>query len=137
MRVSRPYAYLNLNDKFEQTGGTARIRAILEELSYTAASIPGLKGVILQIEGRRVGTEERPFTGEGFLFRNLHPPVESAWAKRLGPVDALDLFLVAIPDPNEMWALMGPAAQAAIWRRPPGSTRPPLPKDWAAGGITG
>lgn len=107
----RPVVRLNFSRELERIGGTARVGALLDELAYTAASIPGIKGVILEIEGERAGTDEHPFTGEGFLFRLLHPPADSAWARRLAPADALDLFIAAIPDRAEMWKLMGPDAR--------------------------
>jgi len=110
-RVERPYVYLNFSGALEETGGTARVKAILDELAYTAASVRGVKGVILAVDGEQAGTEEHPFTGEGALFRSLHPPVDGPWAARLAPADALDLFLVAIHEPGEMWRLMGPAAR--------------------------
>lgn len=111
LRYARPFVYLNFNAALEQTGGSARVQAILDQISYTAASIPGIKAAILEIEGEQAGTNDHPFTGEGFLFDNLKPPVDGAWVEKLRPADALDLFITAIPNPDDMWKMMGPKAR--------------------------
>lgn len=114
VEVERPLATLDFSRELEQTGGTAKVSAILSQLAHTAASVTGVKGVELLIEGERVGGNERPFTGEGFLFRRLHPPVDGEWAAKLGPAEAFDLFIAVIPDRDKMWRLSGPRARQAF-----------------------
>ena len=111
LRYARPYVYLNFSTAMEQTGGSAKVRAILEQIAFTSASIPGIKAAILEIGGEQAGTNDHPFTGEGFLFDSLRPPVDGPWAEKLTPADTLDLFVTVIPDPDEMWKMMGPAAR--------------------------
>jgi len=112
LKVERPHVILNFSREFEQFGGTSRLNAVLEQLTRTMSSIPGIKSVVLMVEGERVGTEEHPFTGDGALFTNLtmDPAVDSM--KGLSPADTLDLFIAAIPDVDKMWALMGPNARS-------------------------
>lgn len=113
INVQRPHVTLNYSREFEQIGGTARVENILKQLTMTMSSIPGIKSVILQVEGERIGTQEHPYTGEGSLFGNLTPPVDGELAASLGPADTLDLFVAVIPDTEKMWHLMGPKARNA------------------------
>lgn len=115
--VQRPYITLNFSEEFAQVGGTYRVSAIVEQLAYTMSAIPGIKAVILQVEGRQVGTEENPFTGEGLLFDKLTINPAGEETASLGPADALDLFIAVIPDTEKMWAMMGPRARE-IYKQP-------------------
>ncbi len=111
LRVERPHVILDFSREFEQFGGTSRLFAILDQLTRTMSAIPGIKSVVLMVEGERIGTEEHPFTGEGALFEDLtiDPAVDSM--KDLSPADTLDLFIAVIPNIDKMWALMGPNAR--------------------------
>ena len=111
LTVERPHVMLNFSHEFEQFGGTARLHAVLEQLTRTMSSVPGIKSVVLMIDGERVGTKERPFTGEGSLFTNLTIDPDAETTATLGPADTLDLFIAVIPDAEKMWALMGPNAR--------------------------
>ncbi|KJS77902.1 MAG: hypothetical protein JL56_02055 [Desulfotomaculum sp. BICA1-6] len=111
LTVERPHVMLNFSQEFEQFGGTARLHAVLEQLTWTMSSVPGIKSVVLMIEGERVGTEERPFTGEGSLFKNLTMDPAAETIATLSPADTLDLFIAVIPDIEKMWALMGANAR--------------------------
>ena len=111
LTVERPHVMLNFSQEFEQFGGTARLDAVLKQLTWAMSSVPGIKSVILSIEGERVGTEARPFTGEGALFTNMTIDPAAENAATLGPADTLDLFIAVIPDIEKMWALMGANAR--------------------------
>ncbi|MCL6521580.1 MAG: GerMN domain-containing protein [Firmicutes bacterium] len=111
-RVERPVAVLDFSRELEESGGTLAVASLLDQIALTAASVEGVKGVELLVEGRRVGGEERPYTGEGFLFRRLLPPAGSRLVAGLAPEDALDLWIAAIPDREAMWRLMGPSLRA-------------------------
>ncbi|MFA7467212.1 MAG: GerMN domain-containing protein [Desulfotomaculaceae bacterium] len=111
LTLERPHVILNFSKEFEQFGGTSRLHAVLEQLTWTMSSVPGIKSVILMIEGERVGTEKQPFTGEGALFNDLTIDPAAETAATLGPADTLDLFIAVIPEVEKMWALMGPNAK--------------------------
>jgi len=115
--VQRPHVILNFSREFEQFGGTYRLDAVLKQLTMTMSAIPGIKSVVLLVEGERVGTEERPFTGEGSMFGDLTMDPGCEQAVVLGPADTLDLFIAVIPDVEKMWALMGPQARE-IYKEP-------------------
>ncbi|MDI3297973.1 MAG: GerMN domain-containing protein [Bacillota bacterium] len=116
VELARPVATLDFSRELEQTGGTTAVATLLDQIALTVASVPGVKGVELRVEGVRVGSEERPFTGEGFLFQRLLPPVDSQLVKGLAPEDALDLWIAAIPDRDAMWRLMGADLRARYGR---------------------
>lgn len=111
LTVQRPHAILNFSGEFEQIGGTYRVEAITRQLTMTMSAIPGIKSVVLLVDGERVGTGEHPYTGEGMLFDDLTMDPGGEQAVALGPADALDLFVAVIPDVGKMWALMGPNAR--------------------------
>ncbi|MDI3316962.1 MAG: GerMN domain-containing protein [Bacillota bacterium] len=112
VEVARPVAVLDFSGELEQAGGTLAVGTLLDQIALTAASVQGVKGVELRVEGARVGSEEHPFTGEGFLFRRLLPPLDSELVRGLAPEEALDLWIAAIPDREAMWRLMGPGLRA-------------------------
>lgn len=122
---NRPFVIVNFSADLDRMPGVLGTAMFLHELTYTLASIPGVKGVILHVEGEQVGTAERPFTGDGFLFGErgtLHPaahpassPGGKAWeayVRSLEPVDILDLIIATVPHAWEVWPLLGPGAQA-------------------------
>ena len=119
LHVQRPHVALDFSREFEQVGGTYRVTAMVDQLAYTMSAIPGIKSVDLLVEGQRVGTGERPFTGEGLLFGYLTIDPAGETAASLGPADTLDLFIAAIPDVDKMWSLMGPQARE-IYKEPGG-----------------
>lgn len=111
LKYERPHIILNFSREFEQFGGTSRLFAVLEQLTRTMSSIPGIKSVVLMVEGERVGTEERPFTGDGAIFDDLTIDPANTGMTDFSPTDVLDLFIAAIPEVDKMWALMGPNAR--------------------------
>lgn len=113
LTVRRPFAELNFSRELEQMGGSARVGDALRQIAYTAAAVEPVMGVILKVEGTRVGGRDRPFTGEGFLFRALYPEPDSAFAAGLSPARSLDLFVATVGDRQAMWQMMSPARQAA------------------------
>ncbi len=119
IQVQRPHVILNFNKEFEQVGGAYRVGCIIDQLTYTMSAIPGIKSVILKVEGEQVGTSEHPYTGEGLLFNRLTIDPGSELSATLGPADTLDLFIAVIPDAGQMWALMGPHARE-IYKQPGG-----------------
>lgn len=79
-RVEGDVATLDFSSELERVGGTLRITGILRQITYTATGVPGIRRVRLLIEGRQTGTDENPFTGDGFLFDLLSrefPPTAS------------------------------------------------------------
>jgi len=119
IEVQRPHVILNFSKEFEQVGGTYRVGCIIDQLTYTMSAIPGIKSVVLKVEGEQVGTTEHPYTGEGLLFARLTIDPDSELSATLGPADTLDLFIAIIPDAEKMWALMGPQARE-IYKQPSG-----------------
>lgn len=71
VEVSPPYATLDLSAALEQIGGSARVLGILQQLTYTGTEFEEITDLVLEVEGVRVGTNERPFSGEGALFETL------------------------------------------------------------------
>ncbi|MBX6377716.1 MAG: GerMN domain-containing protein [Clostridia bacterium] len=124
VRWERPYVTLNFSRELDRMPGVLAATLFLDELTYTLASLSGVKAVVVQIEGEQVGTPQHPFTGDGILFGErgvLYPspwpasPGGRAWGDfvaKLAPADALDLFIASIPDRRAMWSLLGPTARA-------------------------
>lgn len=109
-RWQRPYLHVDFGPELEQVGGSAAVQGLLDQLAWTLTEMEGVGAVILEIEGEQVGTADRPFTGQGFLFRALRRPL-GPWQARLGPAQALDVFIASVGDRERMWALMGPSAR--------------------------
>lgn len=112
----RPYAIIDFSRELGELGGTLRVSGAVDQIAYTATEIGGVAGVILKVEGERVGTEQHPFTGEGLLFSCLHRRLTPEWLGTLSPSQVLDLFIALIPDREKMWKLMGPRARATYGR---------------------
>lgn len=64
-------AYLDFNPQIQPPGGSAWVKMLLDALAYTATEVPGVRRVVLQVNGERVGTAEHPFSSEGVLFEAL------------------------------------------------------------------
>lgn len=71
VEVSPPYATLDFSAALERVGGSARVLGILNQLAYTGTEFEEITDLILKVEGEQVGTDERPFSGEGVLFDTL------------------------------------------------------------------
>ncbi|MEW6459154.1 MAG: GerMN domain-containing protein [Bacillota bacterium] len=71
VEVSPPYATLDFSAELEQIGGSARVFGVLEQLTYTGTEFEEITDLVLEVEGVQVGTDERPFAGEGVLFDTL------------------------------------------------------------------
>mgnify|MGYP000492409537 CR=1 FL=1 len=116
--VSRPYATVNFSAALEQMGGAMRVRGTIDQLTWTATALEEVSGLFLEVEGERVGTAERPFTGEGLLFDKLYRPAAGDWAREASPTKCLETFMVTIgPNVEEMWRWMGPRARD-LWGTP-------------------
>jgi|Deesub1362A_J573_1020465.scaffolds.fasta_scaffold00035_95 hypothetical protein len=112
VEISRPYATLDFSAELEQMGGTTRVFGTLDQLTWTATTLDEVSGLILEVEGERVGTDEHLFTGEGVLFDRLYRPAAGDWAREASPAKCLETFLVTIgPNVEEMWSWMGPRAR--------------------------
>lgn len=64
-------AYLDFNPQIQPAGGSAWVEVLLDALTYTATEVPGVRRVVLQVDGEQVGTVQRPFSSEGALFDAL------------------------------------------------------------------
>lgn len=71
VRVEGDTAFLDFSPELERLGGTMAISGLLKQLTYTATGVPDVWQVVLSIDGERIGTGTRPFTGDGFLFDAL------------------------------------------------------------------
>lgn len=71
VRVEGDTAFLDFSPELERLGGTMAVSGLLKQLTYTATGVPGVEQVVLSINGERIGTDTRPFTGDGFLFDTL------------------------------------------------------------------
>lgn len=105
--LARPVAVVDLSAGFAAMGGTMRVSGALDQLAATVARVPGVKGVELRIDGQRTGTGENPFTGDGFLFHHLLPPVATVLPD-LEPEGVMDLFIAAAGNARVMWEVAGP-----------------------------
>ncbi len=118
LEYNRPYATLNFNSDFEQMGGTAWVSTALDQVLYTATDLAEVSAIYLSVEGEQVGTADRPFTGEGFLFEQLYRPAAGDWAQDASPAECLESFMVTIgADEEDMWSWMGPRARE-LWGSP-------------------
>ena len=71
VRVQGQTALLDFSRELEQTAGTMRLAGMLRQIVFTATEAPGVRQVVLLVEGERAGTEAHPFTGDGLLFGEL------------------------------------------------------------------
>lgn len=109
-KYQRPFIYLNFNAGLEKIK-PGQEETVLRQLLFTLTSLRGVKGVVLQINGRRTGVAGYPFTRKGLIFRALVPFPGDPVLAGCGPADYLDLFIASIPEREAMWALMGPKAR--------------------------
>ncbi|MDI3280370.1 MAG: GerMN domain-containing protein [Bacillota bacterium] len=71
VEVRGEVAYLDFNPQIQPAGGSAWVEVLLDALTYTATEVPGVRRVVLQVNGEQVGTAEHPFSSEGALFDAL------------------------------------------------------------------